>query len=241
MAGANAQAGVTWAENEALNNTESTKSITSSVVQSVLYGMMPWLPGNPLTQAVGSTITSTAQGVMSQIQANYGGQTPPADASNQLANGNDGGNNTPPTATAVVTPAPCPVGPGACGVVVSPIVTPGAPILSSGNGGGDSGSGSGGQGSATNTADGSNVGCANTTIGRSIPNSAVGFTRDQFEQSLSNAGFTAAPKGGANDVTVYTNGNIQYTVRNNASSTGGPSVDYCVNGNLVSKIRLNGQ
>ena len=138
LAGANAQAGATWAENEAQNNTESTKSTTSSVVQSVLYGLMPWLPGNPLTQAVGSTITSTAQGVMSQIQANYGGQTPPADASNQLADGNNGGNNTPPTAGAVVTPAPCPAGPGACGMVVSPVVTPGAPILSSGNGSGES-------------------------------------------------------------------------------------------------------
>jgi filamentous hemagglutinin len=95
---------------------------------------------------------------------------------------------------------------------------------------------------ATNTAaDGTNVGWTNTTIGRSIPNSAIDLTRDQFEQSLLNNGFTATPKGGANDVTVYTSGNTQYTVRNNASSTGGPSVDYRVNGNLVSKIRLNGQ
>jgi len=89
--------------------------------------------------------------------------------------------------------------------------------------------------------DGPNVGWANTTIGRSIPNSEIGLTRDQFEQNLLDSGFTATTKGGANDVTVYTNGSIQYTVRNNASSTGGPSVDYRVNGNLVSKIRLNGQ
>jgi filamentous hemagglutinin len=95
---------------------------------------------------------------------------------------------------------------------------------------------------ATNTAaEGSNVGWTNTTIGRSIPNAAIELTRDQFEHSLMDAGFAATPRGGANDVTVYTNGNIQYTVWNNASSTGGPSVDYRVNGNLVSKIRLNGQ
>lgn len=85
------------------------------------------------------------------------------------------------------------------------------------------------------------MGWANTTVGRSIPNSAIDITRDQFEQSLLDAGFNAASKGGVNDVTVYTNGNVQYTVRNNASSTGGPSVDYRVSGNLVGKIRLNGQ
>ncbi|WP_244138120.1 hemagglutinin repeat-containing protein [Burkholderia vietnamiensis] len=43
-----------------------------------------------------------------------------------------GGNGTPPTATAVVTPIPCPAGPGACGMAITPVVTPGAPTMSAG-------------------------------------------------------------------------------------------------------------
>jgi filamentous hemagglutinin len=125
LAEANAQAGATWAENEAQNNTESTKSTTSSVVQSVLYGMMPWLPGNPLTQTVGSTITSTAQGVMSQIQANYGGQTPPSDP-NPLVDANNGGNTPSGTAGAVVTPPVPTCVPGEGCVVTPPLVSPGS-------------------------------------------------------------------------------------------------------------------
>ncbi|WP_208456377.1 hypothetical protein, partial [Burkholderia vietnamiensis] len=47
-----------------------------------------------------------------------------------------GGNGTPPTATAVVTPIPCPAGPGACGMAITPVVTPGAPTMSAGGGDG---------------------------------------------------------------------------------------------------------
>ncbi|WP_230939334.1 DUF6883 domain-containing protein [Burkholderia vietnamiensis] len=57
-----------------------------------------------------------------------------------------GGNGTPPTATAVVTPIPCPAGPGACGMavtpVVTPVVTPGAPTMSAGGSDDSSGGGS---------------------------------------------------------------------------------------------------
>ena len=56
---------------------------------------------------------------------------------NPLIDVTNGGNGTPPTATAVVTPAPCPVGPGACGIVVTPVISPGTPILSNGGNGGD--------------------------------------------------------------------------------------------------------
>ncbi len=76
------------------------------------------------------------------------------------------------------------------------------------------------------------------TKGMSTPNAAIGLTREEFEQSLLMNGFTADPKGGPKDVTVYSNGNVQYTVRNNATSTGGPSVDYRVDGKTVSKLRL---
>ncbi|SAL64007.1 filamentous hemagglutinin outer membrane protein [Caballeronia arvi] len=76
------------------------------------------------------------------------------------------------------------------------------------------------------------------TKGFSTPNAAIGLTREEFERNLLNSGFTATPLGGENDITLYRNGDVQYTVRNNASSTGGPSVDYRVGNKTISKIRL---
>jgi pyocin large subunit-like protein len=60
-----------------------------------------------------------------------------------------GGNGTPPSATAVVTPSVIPCGPGVvCPTVsVTPVVTPGAPILSSSGGNDESGDGSQASGS----------------------------------------------------------------------------------------------
>ncbi|WP_291456553.1 hemagglutinin repeat-containing protein [Cupriavidus sp.] len=52
------------------------------------------------------------------------GQTPPSDAGPQV-DVTGGNNKTPPSAGAVVTPLPCPVGPGACGMSVTPVLTPG--------------------------------------------------------------------------------------------------------------------
>ncbi|MFP6557908.1 putative toxin [Paraburkholderia sp. B3] len=159
LAGQNVTAGAMAAQNEALNNDTASAAHTAYAAQNgglgsaalaVAYSLMPWLPGNPATQAIGSGVSSTVQGLISKIRANYGGQTPPADPNNQLSGSNGGGNNTPPTAGAVVTPAPCLAGPGACGMVVSPVVTPGAPILSSGNSGDEGGSTSD-QGPSTST------------------------------------------------------------------------------------------
>ncbi|MFM0365730.1 hemagglutinin repeat-containing protein [Paraburkholderia sediminicola] len=66
---------------------------------------------------------------------------------------NGGGDGPSPTAGAMVTPVPCPVGPGACGMAVTPVVTPGMPgyvpetaTLSSGN---DANSGSAGDSSGS--------------------------------------------------------------------------------------------
>jgi hypothetical protein len=44
---------------------------------------------------------------------------------------------------------------------------------------------------------------------RIVPNAVIDLTRSQFEQNLVDNGLAATPKGGANDVTVYPNGNIQ--------------------------------
>ncbi|QIE27542.1 hypothetical protein SBC1_56530 (plasmid) [Caballeronia sp. SBC1] len=85
---------------------------------------------------------------------------------------------------------------------------------------------------------GASTGRVDVTIGRSTPNASVDLTRAQFESNLLSNGFSASSKGGAKDVTLYTKGDVQYTVRNEATSTGGPSADFLVGGNLVSKIRL---
>lgn len=70
-----------------------------------------------------------------------------------LVNPDDLGGPTGPkgpsgTAGAVVTPVPCPVGPGACGMVVTPVVTPGSGLpdnaLTSSSGGKDNANGSNG-------------------------------------------------------------------------------------------------
>ncbi len=85
---------------------------------------------------------------------------------------------------------------------------------------------------------GASTGRVDVTIGRSTPNASVDLTRAQFESNLLSNGFSASSKGGAKDVTLYTKGDVQYTVRNEATSTGGPSADFLVGGDLVSKIRL---
>jgi filamentous hemagglutinin len=139
LAGANVNGGATAAQNEALNNADQHQGQSGilSALANTVYTLAPWLPGNPMAQAVGQTTSSTFWGLVSKIQAGYGGQTPPADASNQLSDGGNGGGNTPPTAGAVVTPTPCFAGPGLCGVTVTPVVTPGTPILASGSSGND--------------------------------------------------------------------------------------------------------
>lgn len=86
---------------------------------------------------------------------------------------------------------------------------------------------------------GASTGRVDATVGRSVPNAAVDLTRGQFESNLLSNGFSATSKGGANNVTLYVKGDVQYTVRNNASSTGGPSADYVLGGRVISKIRLN--
>jgi len=255
LAGGDAQAGATWAENEATNNSEKhTADILKACLQSSFCSAM--LPAPAKIAAIGYVASATSSS--KDDSGNNLPQLPdsPSNNDDDLSGGSQGQHVSGFTFAGMPIPVCVPY--GGCTFVIVPVLTsfslPNIGAIFSTGSGSDSGTGGGsttsandgttkgGANSATNTAaDGSNVGWANTTIGRSIPNSAVDLTRDQFEQSLLNGGFTATPKGGANDVTVYTNGAIQYTVRNNASSTGGPSVDYRVNGILVSKIRLNGQ
>ncbi|WP_321941873.1 two-partner secretion domain-containing protein [Paraburkholderia tropica] len=125
LAGANVDGAVAAAMNEAMNNSgehPGQKGLVGNAVDA-------W----NAFQNARSTIASLPGQFVDLVKANNG-QTPPSDPNRQISDAS-GGNNTPPTAGAVVTPLPCPAGPGACGMVVTPVVTPGAPILADGGGG----------------------------------------------------------------------------------------------------------
>ncbi len=109
LAGANPQGGAMAGQNEALNNDGGSADHTAdavknggfgSAVVAGLYSLIPWLPGNPVTQAIGSTM----QGVMGQIQSHYGRQNPPSGPNRQFDPSGDDSNNR-PTASAPVTSA----------------------------------------------------------------------------------------------------------------------------------------
>ncbi|MCP3728377.1 filamentous hemagglutinin N-terminal domain-containing protein [Paraburkholderia sp. CNPSo 3272] len=144
LAGQNAMAGATAAQNEALNNDAGSQAHTANAVKNggvggaaltVLYSLMPWLPGNPATQVVGQLASSTFQGLVSQIQSNNG-RTPPSDP-NPLLQANDG--NPPNTGASPVTPAMPLCDPPVCTTVPGSPGAAGNTLLSSGGG---SGSGS---------------------------------------------------------------------------------------------------
>lgn len=125
LAGANVDGAVAAAMNEAMNNSgehPGQKGLVGNAVDA-------W----NAFQNARSTIASLPGQFVDVVKANNG-QTPPSDPNKQISDAS-GGNNTPPTAGAVVTPLPCPAGPGACGMAVTPVVTPGAPILADGGGG----------------------------------------------------------------------------------------------------------
>ncbi|WP_186173303.1 filamentous hemagglutinin N-terminal domain-containing protein [Burkholderia gladioli] len=142
LAGQNASAGATAAQNEALNNAglHPGQGGVLSTVANAVYSLMPWLPGNPAAQAVGQLAGSTFDGLMAQIKANYGGQTPQANA-DPLVQANDG--NPPAAGGAMIPPVEACAPGGPCVVIAGPPVVStgvsvGAPsnaIFSSGNSG----------------------------------------------------------------------------------------------------------
>jgi hypothetical protein len=60
-------------------------------------------------------------------------------------------------------------------------------------------------------------------------------TPQEFGDNLQAEGFTKSVRG---DVTTYTKGSTEYDVYPQAKSTGGPTAQMKINGNLVIKIRL---
>ncbi|WP_244121612.1 filamentous hemagglutinin N-terminal domain-containing protein [Burkholderia gladioli] len=157
LAGQNASAGATAAQNEALNNAglHPGQGGVLSTVANAVYSLMPWLPGNPAAQAVGQLAGSTFDGLMAQIKANYGGQTPQANA-DPLVQANDG--NPPAAGGAMIPPVEACAPGGPCVVIAGPPVvstgvSAGAPsnaIFSSGNSESGPGSGSSSQGATNN-------------------------------------------------------------------------------------------
>jgi RHS repeat-associated protein len=84
---------------------------------------------------------------------------------------------------------------------------------------------------------GAQTGIENVTNKGSVNNIKADISPDQFGKNLESNGFT---KSAASDGTpTYTKGNTQYTVYSKATSTGGPTAQVKVDGNVVAKIRLN--
>lgn len=76
----------------------------------------------------------------------------------------------------------------------------------------------------------------NTTRNGSVPNIKTNVSADEFGKNLEANGFT---KSAAKDGTpTYTKDNTQYTVYPKSTSTGGPTAQVKVNGEVVGKIRL---
>ncbi|VWC41902.1 AAdhesin HecA family protein [Burkholderia lata] len=136
LAGQNAMAGATAAQNEALNNDGGSPDHTAAAVKNggalsaavdmILTAVMPWR--SQTGQTYMQPVTSTVKGVGSLVQANYGNKSqPPADANNQLS-GND--NNTSGTAGAVVTPPTLICTPGGGCVMMVPLVSSGSTVAS---------------------------------------------------------------------------------------------------------------
>lgn len=151
LAGQNAMAGATAAQNEALNNDAGSPGHTAAAVKNggalsaaaemLLTAMMPWR--SQTGQTYMQPVTSTAKGVGDIVQANYGNKSqPPTDANRQIDP--SGGSDNTPTAPATVTPvlaALCAVtGGAACmtslllGFTASTPTAPSNVSLSSGNG-----------------------------------------------------------------------------------------------------------
>ncbi|WP_229656704.1 two-partner secretion domain-containing protein [Burkholderia pseudomallei] len=112
LAGQNAMAGATAAQNEALNNDAGSPGHTAAAVRNggalsaavdmILTAMLPWK--SQTGQTYMQPVTSTVKGVGDIVQANYGNKSqPPTDPNRQVDSGS-GPNNT-PTASATVTPA----------------------------------------------------------------------------------------------------------------------------------------
>ncbi len=76
-----------------------------------------------------------------------------------------------------------------------------------------------------------------TTAGSRYKNIRAYLTPEEFGQNLENNGYT---KGVTKDgTTTYTKAGKQYTIYARARSTGGPSAQVKVNGEVVAKIRLD--
>lgn len=75
------------------------------------------------------------------------------------------------------------------------------------------------------------------TIGASIRNINTDVTAVEFGRTLESAGFTKSASVDG-QVTIYSKGDLTYSVYSKATSTGGPTAQVKVNGEVVGKIRL---
>ncbi|KVS50724.1 filamentous hemagglutinin [Burkholderia cepacia] len=255
LAGGDPLAGSTWAQNEALNNdgphaptAAKTGGLFGGALSLALYGMMPWLPGNPVTQAAGRGVLSTAKDLVQGPSSN--------------------GPNTPPTGAVLACDPPvCSISP-APGGPSGPLNT----LLSKGtdNGeselqGGASSSGSG-SGSTANSISSSNnapgrsaaseqivseIGAQNVDVSYPTPLTKRSATQMEVNMSQSEAianlqanGYTLSTSQDGT-VSMLSKGNVKYTFYPASTgngiagaNSGVPSASVTVGGQAT-KIRFN--
>ncbi|MEI7298197.1 colicin E5-related ribonuclease [Paraburkholderia tropica] len=217
---------MTAAQNEALNNSglHLGQDGLLSALTNAAYALMPWLPGNPVTQAI-------SQAFQAPVYQPNGAANPPADDLGNVTGSSGGGNS--PSAPAVVTSfamALCAASGGeACGLMgmLSPASSSPLPptnsTLSSGNSGGASGNGSTSQGPSTNN--------AGFTIEPKIAGQigTRGWTSDSVAATIANPSETVAtqdtrfdPTTGtrrSDPATAYVSADGSYVVVNNKDGT----------------------
>ncbi|WP_232439156.1 filamentous hemagglutinin N-terminal domain-containing protein [Burkholderia ubonensis] len=204
LAGQNAMAGATAAQNEALNNTGR------HAADAAKRGGFFSKAGDLISAAVsyaGDQLASAGRGAVNMgnqfiglMNANSG-QTPPSDP-NPLVQANNG--NPPATGGAVVTPPVVACAPGAGCVVTPPIASPGTTgspsnvTLSSGNSDSGSGSGTSGQGAANASGDAARL------VGQSRETSVANIVNGSISGEK-----VAVPGLGSTDIDVVAaNGNL---------------------------------
>ncbi|WP_332311178.1 DUF637 domain-containing protein [Burkholderia multivorans] len=197
LAGQNAMAGATAAQNEALNNT-GDHAADAAKKGGLLNAFGTWLQdtyGDPI-----GSFKNWGNQFLGLMQANNG-QTPPSDP-NPLVQANNG--NPPATGGAVVTPPVVACTPGAGCVVTPPIASAGATgspsnaTLSSGNSGGGSGSGTSGQDAANASGDAARL------VGQSRETSVANIVNGSISGEK-----VAVPGLGSTDIDVVAaNGNL---------------------------------
>ena len=242
LAGQNAQAGALAAQNEALNNSGAPSDVKNSADKGGLLSQfgsfLSSLGNDALDQlaSAGRGAVNMGNQFVGLMNANSG-QTPPSDP-NPLVDANNGNNTPSGTAGAIVTPPVAVPLPNGTIATTPPLIAPGSPILSSGNG--DNTGSSQSPAASNEPATSSTYDTSITSPGSKYPNGRTDVTASQFQANLIANGYSVQNQGTSTNgaFTVLSNGTSTYTIYTR-TSTGAAGVQY-IGPNGAVKFSLGG-